>query len=78
MRENGGALVLVDGRVPNELDSSGTGAMGVGVAGGGGSPESNQEGVSAQRSHSGGGGGVGIEPHGSCTRFCGLSELDNC
>ena len=78
MRKREGALVLVNGRVPNELDSSVTGAMGVGVAGGGGSPWSNQEGASARRSHSGVGGGVGIEPHGSCTRFRGLSELDNC
>ena len=77
MGENGSALVLFDGRVPNELDSGGTGAMGVGVAGGGGSPWSNQEGASARRSHSGVGGGVGIEFHGSCTRFRVLSELDD-
>ena len=68
---------------PNELNSKGAGAMGcvsggVGVTGGGGSSESNQEGARARRSHSGVGGGVGIEPHGSCTRFRGLSELDDC
>ena len=77
MRENGSALILFDGRVPNELDSGGTGAMGVGVAGGGGSPWSNQEGASARRSHSGVGGGVGIGFHGSCTRFRVPTKLDD-
>ena len=78
MKENGSVLVLFDERVPNELDSKGAGAMGSGVDGGGGRPRSNQEGVSARRSHSGVGGGVGIGFHGSCTRFRGLSELDDC
>ena len=78
MRKNDGALVLLDERVPNELDSKGAGEMGSGVDGGGGRPRSNQEGVSARRSHSGVGGGVGIESHGSCTRLRGLSELDDC
>ena len=63
--------------MPNELDSTGAGAMGAGVADGGESPESNQEGASARRSHSGVGGGVGIGFHGSCTRFRVLSELDD-
>ena len=49
---------------------------GVGVAGGGGSPESNQDSIRAHRSQSGVGEGGGIKPHGSCTRFCALSELD--
>ena len=67
---------------PNELDSSGAGAMGgagggEGAADGGGSPRSNQEGLSARRSHSGVGGGVGIGFHGSCTRFRVLTELDD-
>ena len=76
MKKKDGALDSPVGRRPNELDSKGAGAMGTGVADGGGSSESNQEGASARRSHSGVGGGVRIEPHGSCTRFHGLSELD--
>ena len=73
-----GTLLLLDVRMPNELDSDGTGAEGgVGVTGGCGSPESNQEGSSARRSHSGVGGGVGIGFHGSCTRFRVPSELDD-
>ena len=77
MRENGGALVLVDGRVPNELDSSGTGAMGSGVDGGGGRLRSNQDGARARRKKGGVGGGVGREGHGSCTRVRVLTELDD-
>ena len=59
MRENGGALVLLDEHVPNELDSECTGAMGSGGGGGSGSPKSNQDGTSARRRKDGVGGGVG-------------------
>ena len=67
--------------MPNELDSSGAGAMGgvcgVGVAGGGGSPRSNHDGARARRRNGGVGGGVGRIGHGSCTRFRRLTELDD-
>ena len=74
--------MLLDERVPNELDGDCTGAMGWdgggdGVAGGGWSPRSNQDGAMARRRKGGVGGGVGREGHGSCTRFRRLSELNN-
>ena len=67
-------------RGPNELDSSGAGAMGggEGVAGGGGSPRSNQDGARARRSQGGVGGGVSRDGNGSCTRVRWLSKLDDC
>ena len=50
---------------------------GVGVAGGGGSLRSNQDGAVARRKNGGVGGGVGRTGHGSCTRVCRLSELND-
>ena len=77
-----GALVLLDRCMPNELVSTGAGAMGgsggVGVAGGVGSLRSNQDGARARRKKGGVGGGVGSVGHGSCTRSCKLSELNIC
>ena len=83
MKENGSALVLLDERVPNELDSSCAGAMGcsgggVGVAGGGGSPRSNHNGARERCKNGGVGGGVGRTGHRSCTRFHVPTELDDC
>ena len=82
MRKNDGALVLFDGRVPNELDSRGAGVMdgvagGVGVAGGGGSPRSYHDGARARHRKGGVGGGVGMRGHRSGTQVCRLSELDD-
>ena len=53
MKENGSVLVLLDGHVPNELNSKGAGAMG-GVGGGGGRPMLNQDGARARRRKGGG------------------------
>ena len=69
-------------RGPNELDSSGAGAMGCsgggeGVAGGGWRPRSNHDGARARRRNGGVGGGVGRTGHGSCTRSCVPTELDD-
>ena len=77
MKEKEGALGSSVGRGPNELDSKCAGAMGSGVAGGGGSPRSNHDGARAHRRKGGVGGGVGRTGHGSCTRVCRLSELND-
>ena len=79
--KNEGAL-LSGCRGPNELDSSGAGAMGgvgggVGVAAGGGSPRSNHDGARARRRKGGVSGGVSRGGHRPCTRVHRLSELNN-
>ena len=78
MKEKESALDSSVGRGPNELDSKCAGAMGSGVGGGGGRPKSNQDGARARRRKGGVDGGVGNGGHGSCTRFRGLSGLDDC
>ena len=65
------------GRRPNELDSKCAGAMGSGVAAAGGRLRSNHDGARARQRKGGVGGGVGRDSHGSCTRVCRLSELDD-
>ena len=78
MRKGDGALNSSVERGPNELDSKCAGVMGSGVVGGGGRPRSNHDGAKARRRKGGVGGGVGRDGHGSCTRVCWLSELDDC
>ena len=78
MRKREDALVLLDGRGPNELDSDCTGAMGSGDGDGGESPRSNHDSTRAHRSQGGVGGGVGRDGNGSCTQDRSLSKLDNC
>ena len=58
-RKKGGALLLLEGRRPNKLDSNGAGAMGSGIGGGGGRLRSNHDGTRARRRNGGVGGGVG-------------------